>query len=144
MDNLFHIHTLKVEKFGEKDWSISQFCLFVMEAYVTLYFYWNLLDKHTTKKPPSKMMKNIRRFYKMMKNVQQARTANVIYLRHPDIGFVFRSCIDRPHNPIVDNSHAINNNVISKTNRTGSTNIVKMHIYKLTGNKQNYEIRIFI
>lgn len=56
------------------------------------------------------------------------KIANSTYLRHPDIGFEFRSCFDRPNRPMVANSQANTNNAIRMNNRTGTTSIVKIAI----------------
>lgn len=48
------------------------------------------------------------------------------HLRHPVIGFVFRSCIVNPHRPIDANIHATNNSMMSITNLHGIINIVEI------------------
>lgn len=50
------------------------------------------------------------------------------YLRHPVIGFVFRSCIVNPHRPIDANIHATNNNMMSINNLIGTTSIEKIAV----------------
>lgn len=52
------------------------------------------------------------------------------YLRHPDIGRVFKSCIVNPHKPIDANSHATNNKLISMINLIGTMKIVKIAVCK--------------
>lgn len=53
------------------------------------------------------------------------------HLRHPDIGFVFRSSIVNPHRPIDANIHATNSNMMSINNLHGITNTVKTAVCKM-------------
>lgn len=74
------------------------------------------------------MKKKIESFCNFFTIIKTMLSKLKFYLRHPHIGFVFKSCIVKPHSPIVVNNHAINNNVINISSLHGTTNTVNMAI----------------
>lgn len=59
------------------------------------------------------------------------------HLRHPEIGFRFRSSIVNPHRPIDANIHASNSNMMSINNLNGTTNIVNIAACKIDRKKMH-------
>lgn len=53
------------------------------------------------------------------------------YLRHPEIGRAFKSCIVNPHNPIDAKIHAIINKLTIMSNLNGTMNIVMMKVCEM-------------
>lgn len=52
------------------------------------------------------------------------------HLRHPDIGFVFKSCIVSPHSPIDANIHATINRLVIINSLSGTRRIVNIAVCK--------------
>lgn len=67
------------------------------------------------------------------------------HLRHPDIGFLFKSCIVSPHKPIEASIHATNNKLVIMSSLHGTTNTVKIAVWKWERKKKhaNYLLIFF-
>lgn len=70
-------------------------------------------------------------FHKSRVNKTVSEFKMSLYLRHPEIGRAFRSCIVNPQSPIDANIHAIINKLTVMSNLHGTMNIVEITVCEM-------------